>query len=330
MKSGVLFIVLMLAIIGCRKKVDVSHVKVDIEVVPFYDDLFSIPPDSVAKNLPELKQKYGVFLDAYSAGVIHVGFSDEPEYADHLKSFLEYGPNVEVYDECKKQFNDTKTLKKELDNAFRHYLHYYPEAQIPIVYLHISGFNQSIVVDSALVSISVEKYLGMECKFYELLAFPKYLRKKMIPEKIVPDVMKATAFTEFPYNDSVNDVVNHLIYQGKILHFVKHMTPEIHDTLLFDFSEQELKWCRNHEDDMWSAMVERKYVFNTDFMMIQKMVGDAPFTSYFGQDSPGRAAHFIGYRIVEAFLKQNPLVKLPELMKMNDGHIILSQSGYRP
>lgn len=320
----------MLLLMACHKGPDVSKVEVKYQLVPFFMDLNSIAPEKVEAAVPELKKKYGSFLEGYSTRVIKIGSTQSPHYGEYLRSFVEYQPNKDVFEKCKIQYANLKPLKSEIDDAFRHYQHYFPNKALPDVYLHISGFNQSIVVDSGLVSVSVEKYLGADCHFYEWLQFPVYLRRKMVPQKIVPDIMKALALTEFTFNDSIDDISSNMIYQGKALHFVKAMMPELNDTLLFDFTGKELEWCHKHESDVWATTVENKYLFNNDRLMIQKMVGDAPFTSFYGQESPGHLGLFIGYQIVAAYLKANPKVTLPQLMSMRDNRKILAGSGYRP
>ncbi|PZX20792.1 hypothetical protein LX69_00217 [Breznakibacter xylanolyticus] len=315
---------------SCRKGPDVSSVTVDFRLIPFYESLHGTPLDSIEARLPMLRQTYGRFFDAYCMGVIRVGDVDAPDFALNLKSFLDYPPNKEVYDTCKVAFADLTSLQAQMHDAFRHYRYYFEDAIIPDVYLHLSGFNQSMVVDSGFVGVSIEKYLGESCVFYEWLSYPVYLRRKMVPQKLVPDLMKAIAMTEFPYNDSVDDVLNHMVYQGKVAWFVQQMVPEIHDSLLFDYSEYELEWCNDHESQMWSTMVENKHLFSTDRMLIQKYTGDAPFTAHFGQDSPGHAAIFIGYRLIQSFVSQHKHLTLRELMSQSDARLILSRSAYRP
>lgn len=325
-----LVMVIALSFFGCKNGPDVSDVKVDFEVIPFYLDLHSVPADSVAEYIPILKKKYGNFLNAYSEGVIHIGSINAPEYPEYLKSFIEYGPNRDVFDTCKIVYKDTRQLKSNIEQAFKHYRYYFKNAEIPNVYLQISGFNQSMVVDSGIVAVSIEKYLGTNCKFYQWLSYPIYLRKKMEPEKIVPDIMKAIAMTEFPFNDSIDDVIGHMVYEGKVAWFVKQMVPDVPDTLLFDYSAKEMKWCEDNESQMWATVVENKHLFNNDRMVIQKYTGDAPFTSFFGQDSPGHAGIYLGYRMVETYMNHNKEMTIGDLMKQDDAHLVLSKSGYRP
>jgi len=64
--------------------------------------------------------------------------------------------------------------------------------------------------------------------------------------------------------------------------------------------------------------------------MIRKFTGEAPFTSYFTEDSPGRAVVWTGFRIIERYMRNNPGVTLKELMEMSDCQAILTGAKYKP
>jgi hypothetical protein len=331
--TGLIFLLFTFISGGCSffsTTPDISDINVDFKLISFYEDLLAISPDSVEQHIGELENKYGDYLDAYSAGIIRIGHPGDKEYAQNLSRFLAYKPNREVFDTCRKVFSDKKALKKKLEKAFRYYKYYYPDREIPDVYLHISGFNQSMVIDSGWVSISVEKYLGSDCIFYEWLETPVYLRKQMTPEMLVPDVMKAIGMTEYSYNDSIDDLISQMVYHGKILQFVKHIIPDIPDTLLFGYSKREMKWCRKNEDFIWSAIVEQKHLFSTDPMLIRKYIGAAPFTSIFGQNSPGRTGRFLGYRLMQSWIEKHPDKSFIDMMQQTDPHRILMKAAYRP
>ncbi|ASB48089.1 gliding motility lipoprotein GldB [Alkalitalea saponilacus] len=315
---------------SCERPPRVDHIEVDINLIPFYEDLFSINPDSFHLELDRLKKTYGKYLEAYSLGVIGAGHPDDSDYVENMRFFLDYEPNQEVLDTVRHVFHDKDALKRELTKAFQYYLYYFPDEPVPDIYLHISGFNQNMVVDSTWLSISVEQYLGADCIFYEWLSVPMYLRRTKATEKVVPDVMKAIAMSRYLYNDSIDDLANQMIYNGKLLWFVKHMVPDIPDTLLFDFSKEEMAWVKGFEKDMWAVVVEQKHLFSTDRMTLQRYIGKSPFTFFFGQDSPGRTGHYIGYRIIQSFMRRNPDVTLRELMEMDNGHEIFAAARYRP
>ncbi|HNW57071.1 MAG TPA: hypothetical protein PKM69_04815, partial [Bacteroidales bacterium] len=87
---------------------------------------------------------------------------------------------------------------------------------------------------------------------------------------------------------------------------------------------------RNNESQMWQYLIENDLLFKTDQFMIRKLTGEAPFTSYFTNESPGKAAVWIGFRIVESYMMKNPGITLEDLMKNTDVSGILEKAKYSP
>jgi uncharacterized protein YjaZ len=59
-------------------------------------------------------------------------------------------------------------------------------------------------------------------------------------------------------------------------------------------------------------------------------MNDGPFTAEVTQDSPGRLGVWVGWRIVDSYMRNNKDVTLCELMNENDAQKILEQSYYKP
>ena len=225
---------------------------------------------------------------------------------------------------------DTIQLRKNLEFAFRHYKYYFPEKEIPIVYTCISGLNQSVVTAEKLIGISLDKYLGVNSRFYKQLGLPVYKRRNMHPEKIVPDAIYAWAVTEWPKSDNANNLLSQMIHEGKMLYFMDAMLPEISDTLKIGFTKKQLDYCRKNEASMWTFMAEQKLLFSTDRMSIKRFIDDGPYTTPFTDQSPARTGAWLGWQIVRSYMNQNKDVELVDLMNNTDFQVILNQSGYRP
>jgi uncharacterized protein YjaZ len=81
---------------------------------------------------------------------------------------------------------------------------------------------------------------------------------------------------------------------------------------------------------MWQYLIEHDLLFVTDQFTIRKLIDEAPFTSYFTNQSPGKAGVWLGFRIVESYMNRNPEIKLEDLMKNTDFQKILEDSKYSP
>jgi hypothetical protein len=320
---------------ACKRnhfKVDTSGIEVQVNIKRLEQDLFSGTPNDLREKVPSLKEKYDGFLQLFSY-VINIGKLDDTTWNNGLASFCTGKLNNEVYTSTMQIFPDIKEIEQGLTMAFKHYLYYFPQKKVPGVYTCITGFNNSIITGDSVLAIGLDRYLGQDCKYYPQLQLYKYQTEKMNPWNIVPDCMYAWASSEWIYNSmgyNPDNVLAEMIHEGKLLYFVKCMVPDIKDNLIFGFSTGQMKFCLDNENQMWQYLVENNLLFSTDQLTRRKLLGEAPFTSYFSKESPGRAAVWIGFRIVESYMKKAKNESLESLLKNKDIQGILDVSKYNP
>ena len=58
------------------------------------------------------------------------------------------------------------------------------------------------------------------------------------------------------------------------------------------------------------------------------MLNDGPFTNGLPRESPGHIGEWIGYRMVTAYLSENPDVSFAQLIAIEDPKVILK--AYKP
>jgi len=121
-----------------------------------------------------------------------------------------------------------------------------------------------------------------------------------------------------------------MVYNGQIIYWVKSMLPDEPDSLIMGFTADEMKFCRNNEARMWEYLVENKLLFETNRTIIRKFTGVGPFTKDFTNESPARAAVWLGWRIIEAYSRNNSGLSLSGIMEENDYQKILTLSKYNP
>lgn len=327
----------LLCVASCRNdpyKVNISSVKADIEIKRLEIDLFSVNPDEINGKLPELKEKYGPLLQLFSLA-INTGDISDPSFGDFLVRFCTDKQNNDVYNLTMQKYPDLEAVGKGLEKGFRHYKHYFPGKVVPELFSCITGFNASILTISGepLLGISLDKYLGADCEYYPGLGIYNYMAAKMTPEYIVPDCMYGWAASEWDFpsmNYPADNVLAEMIHEGKLRYFARCMLPETRDELIFGFTSDQMNFCRNNEGRMWQYLIENDLIFKTDQFIIRKLVGDAPFTSYFTNESPGRAAVWLGFRIIESYMKRNDGTNLESLMSNLNVQDILEKARYNP
>lgn len=333
--TAFLIFISLLLFTSCRKnnyRVNTSGIKADITIKRLEQDLFSLDPEKIIPAIPSLETKYNGFLQPFGY-VINAGETKSQEFGNSLVSFCTDKLNNEVYALTMKVFPDVSGLESELEEAFRHYLYYFPDRKIPGVFTCITGFNNSIITGDSVLAISLERYLGADCEYYQRLGIYNYISARMTPEYVVPDCMYGWAASEWDFQSTGykdDNVLSEIIHQGKLRYFEKCMLPDRSDEVLFGFTPDQMKFCRNNENQMWQYLVEHDLLFSKDQFTITKLTGEAPFTGYFTNESPGRAAVWIGFRIIESYMSKNPGTRFEDLMKENDVQSILEKAKYNP
>ena len=333
--EGLLLLLIVSGLTSCKKnhyKVNTSSIGVKIEIKRLEKDLFTLNPEEVIPKVPELKKKYHGFLQLFSM-VINTGDIDENSFGDLLLRFCSDKQNNDVFAMTMKQFPDIKPIELGMQDAFRHYLYYFPGKNVPAVFTCITGFNNSIITGDSVLGIGLDRYLGANCEYYPRLNIYKYISARMTPENIVPDCMFGWGASEWDFSALKypdDNVLAEILHNGKLKYFEKCMLPQTSDEIIFGFTADQMKFCRNNESQMWQYVIENNLLFSTDQFTIRKLIGESPFTSYFTRESPGRAAVWLGFRIIESYMMKNPGVKIDELMNNNNVQGILEKAKYSP
>jgi len=335
MKKNLRLIILVFGIFSCKTghyDVNISNIKVDIKIKRLDKDLFETNPEDIPEAIPMIKQSYAEFLQLFSY-VINAGDVDSSSFDDYLMQFCTDRLNNEVYDSVIKTFPDVTFLEEKLSNAFRYYKYHFPEKTIPNIYTCMSGFNSSIIIGDSILAIGLDKYLGADSKFYPRLGIYKYLSDRMTPQNIIPDCIYAWGSSEWDFSDigyATGNVLTEIIHHGKLKYFQKCMLPTEKEELIFGFTPDQMKFCRNNERQMWTYLLEHDLLFSSDQLVIRRLTGESPFTTYFTNESPGQAAIWIGFRIIESYMKKNSGIKLADLMQETDIQNILGKAKYSP
>jgi len=300
-----------------------------VKIVRMEQSLFTIPIDSIPASIPRLVQQYGELFDLYSRRIICIGSPKDTKYPDELTRFLTDSYMYRAYKRVTEVYPNLKDIETGMNKAFSNYRKEFPDRIVPSVYTLISGFNESIIVTDTILAIALDRYLGKDEDMYFRMDLPNYMRQVMDRKYVVADCMKYWLSTEFPYNDSIDNVLNNILYEGKIIYALHRLLPAMPDSLMFGFTPDQMRWCRNNTAQMWTFLVEQRMLYSTDYLTINKLVGPGPFCPLFTRESPGRAAVWLGYQIIVSYMKRNN-VTLEALLEDNDYGQILEKARFRP
>lgn len=311
-------------------KPDISNIKLDTKIIRMDKLLFEKDVEKIGEWLPSITERYPNFMEVYTSNVINTGGMNKSTFNRKMKYFIVYTSTFEINTTINKKFTDFNKIEQEVNTSLKYFKYHFPKKEIPNIFTFVSGFNQSIIIGEDFVGIGLDKYFGQKSYYYEDLKMPIYLRYKTNKEFIPIDIEKAIAYYNFEYPDTSLNLLNKIIYEGKIQYFIDKMFPDKDDTLKIGYTSKQMDWCIENEKNVWTWFVESNKLMTTDFIKIKKYCDEAPFTSDFSKESPGRIGVWIGWQIIKSYMENHPEISLEELMKDNNFQKIMNLSKYNP
>ena len=311
---------------------------------------FGMPDDSIAIQINRFDSVLYHWVDTDDTESLHTLISDYPQILGLLGNTLFAANDVDssaFFDNLKKYYSqpalkslyhDALTfytahspvinqIEKECSYGFNRLKEMLPSMQIPVVYMHVSGLRQNMIVADSLLSFSIDKYMGAGYPLYEDF-FNNYERKSMTPERVAIDGLYAWLTSEFPFQGKETDLLEKMIYEGKIIYLLMQTGNNYTFQQIVSLTEEEYKWCLKYESKLWKTMIDRKHLHDADAVTVSKYFNPAP-TTFISEDAPGYLGNFIGYRIVTRYIKQTKS-SCEVLMRNNNAQEILQKSKYKP
>jgi len=233
--------------------------------------------------------------------------------------------------EIERVFGDLSELKAELDLAYSHLKHYYPEVTIPKVKTVATGFDFDLYVSDTLVVIGLDYYLGEDAKFRPIGMY-NYILKRYAPEYIVPSIMLLNGISPNYNATNARDktILSDMMAYGKAFYFTKRMMPCEPDSTIIWYTQEEIEGARKNMDIIWTHFVENELLFETNHMVKKKYIEDRPKTFEIGEKAPGRLGTWLGWQIVNAYMEENPNADFQDMMKIEDAQLIFKNSKFKP
>ena len=270
-----------------------------------------------------------LFLNVFGESVILIGQTDSVGFFDRLRSFFSEPTLMELYQTQQETFTDITTYEQELSTGTRILTEELTQLKLPEFYMHVSGLNQNMVVTDSILSLSADKYLGKDFPLYQN-HFYDYQRQQMFPERIVPDYMLGLLYSEFPFEGDENTLLSAMLYEGKLRYILSRILPERKRWELFGYTKEQYNWCMKSESRIWKTILQQKQLYTADYLTISQYINEAPYTAPLTNSSPGRVGVWVGFRIIESYMKRNPKTTLQELIDLTDYQQLFIEAKYKP
>ncbi len=316
-----------------KVKPDISHIQVPIKIKRFEQALFSIDSTNYQAKIELLKGEYPEFFSLFVGDLMNFGNANDPQkrYQDVLLDFVTEPDIKSLYDSTLLKYPDLGGYESEIAEAFRYFKHYYPDHSVPQVISHISAFGPAaFTYDTTLIGVNLDNFLGKDFEFYAATNKPNYIRRRFEAEYIAPSAMKVFAQGLYEKDPNKSELIDEMVYQGKIIYFLERMMPDTPDSLITNYSGDHLDWLTEHEAQIWAFLIENELLYSKEYRKYSKFINDGPNTPGLPIESPGNVGAWVGWQIVRTFMEKYPDTALDALMEMKSGQEMLQKSRYKP
>lgn len=333
-RNVVLFL-LFIFIASCHSSSapDISNIEVDLKVNRFEKDLFSISNSDYHAQIDSLQKKYPVLFPFYfrEIGGWNIAEDTGAAWKDSVMEYVQSAYSQALYDSTMMRFSDLTAFEKGLEESFRYYRYYFPEATLPEVATLINA-PPAFTAGNDLLCISLDKYLGASSAFYKYEAepIPYYLLRRFSPEYMVSNCMQVLATGNFEFDPTGKKLLDAMVYNGKVFYLKRQVLPNAPDSIITGFAADDLEWCSNNEPEIWKFFIEHKLLYSPDPLEFSRYVTEGPSTSGMPTEAPGNIGSWVGWKIVAAYMKRNPSLTLQQLMNEDNAQKILTESKYKP
>ncbi len=307
--------------------------KLEVKVSRFERDLIKTELANSPAHYQNIQKKYPVFYPGYCRDIL--GIDEQaagPNFQNALNGFIQYRGTQLLKHEVDSVFPDLEEFEQALGKAMYRYSQEFRADPIPQFVSYISEFGYAHVTYDGIVGIGLDFYLGNNYALYKApsIEFPDFMVRKLRKEYMLANTLKAFAISKFEQQLTDKRFVAMMLFEGKMKYFVKEICPTIHDTILFGYTPQQMEWCQENEGMIWQHFASKNLLFSKDAALFMRYINDGPFTIADGvpQESAPSIAIFTGYKIIEAFVENEGIDSLKQLMDNNNWDEILKRSKY--
>ena len=235
-----------------------------------------------------------------------------------------------VFQDVSKVFPSSEELDEQLTTAFKNLKFYYPSLQLPKIRTVASGFfTPDFYISDSVIYIALDYFTGPD-GHYSPPGEPDYIVRRYRKEYIVPTLVRVISTALNATEDADKTMLGEMIYWGKSYYFVNKILPCTPDSLIIGYSDKQLRSAAANQETIWSHFVEKQLLFETSHFQKTKYIGDRPYIAEISAKCPGRIGQWLGWKIVNKYVKEQDNLKLSDLMAVKNAQDLFNKSKFKP
>ncbi len=340
------FVILCTSLILCFSCADDASIKEHIatiapslstDIIRFDQLVHQLPDEDLLSSYQSLVDRYPQFAKLYRDDLLQAKTPEQLTkelLIDHTDTSF-----VLLYDDVQKIVGDLSDVKPEIDQLLENYLKIFdlPSKSLPDVYTFVSGFSYQAFLfddgDKDGIGIGLDMFLGDQFPYttvhpanpnfsqYLLRTYNKEHMVKKIAEVLVEDQLQPPAKSDF---------LTLMVWGGKKLYLMDQVLDFKSDTIVIEYTSDQLAWCRANEPQIWNHFFEEDLFYETNLTKFNKLIAPSPTSPGMPQEAPGQTGNYMGWQIIKAYMARHPETSVRDLINLIDAQKLLDQSKYKP
>lgn len=308
----------------------------EVKIIEAYKRLSS---NMTQSDFEAFTKEYPAFSKLYFNQILPISTEGSDTISFHKwQEFSRDSGYISLENDVRKMYPNTTVIQKELDAMYAQIRRHFPKIQPANIYPLISEFGYQTFIfedDNGKdgVGIGLDMFMGQTMN-YKMIApdntnFSDYITRSWNKDHIARKVTNIY-IDELLGPPAGHKMLDLIIHNGKALYLAQTFLPEAQDSVIIEFTQKQLDWCRHSELAMWSFFIDNNLFYESNPSKIGKYVNPAPTSPNMPQESPGRTGDYIGWQIVKAYMDRYPDTSLEQLIQMKDSQMIMEKSKYKP
>ncbi len=288
--------------------------------------------DSVLFTL-KTEAEINQFLEKNKAVVVPYFDIPENNFKELAKNLTQYVQNPALVGFYNQTINSPQkiridSLQKAINQAFSNITGQYPNFKIPKVYTFFTGFaGKDILVNDSTIVIGLEYFGGKLAQFRPQVY--DYQLNKYDQAYILPSIINQVAIKYAIINQTDKTLLADMIFYGKCYQFTKNILPQVPDSLITGFTQNQLDATEISQEMVWAHFIDQKLLYENSPFKKLKYLDERPNTQEISPDCPGMIGRWLGYKITGKFLENNKNETLKTLMANGKAQEIFERSNYK-
>lgn len=190
---------LMLVCVGCQWQLkptdDTETQAVSVQRYDRIESLYLTTGDYAA--LQQMKTYFPEQTRMLIEDVLRLGQVNDADINTKFLYFFQDSTLQRMLADVQLQYSNMDDVNEELEASFERLHKELPHLELPEVYAQIGSFDQSIIIGTGTLGISLDKYLGEDYPFYQQ-NYSQEQRHLMVRSMIVPDCMAFYILSKYP------------------------------------------------------------------------------------------------------------------------------------